>query len=134
MVPNRVEPLRTTDGSLRYWIGVNFDIEERKEAELYLAEGERLAHMGSWSFTPSGRCDYWSLELYEIAGFDPAKGIPIISEFLTDVHPDDRERITKTIDQMMAERQALTLSIGSRTRNAEFGSCMAWASRCTRRG
>jgi len=58
--------------------------------------------MGSWSFTPSGICDYWSLELYEIAGFDPAKGIPTISEFLTHVHPDDRERITKTIDQMMA--------------------------------
>jgi transcriptional regulator with GAF, ATPase, and Fis domain len=46
----------------------------------------------------------WSLELYEIAGFAPAKGIPpTISEFLTDVHPDDRERITKTIDQMIAE-------------------------------
>lgn len=100
---SRVEPLRTTDGTLRYWIGVNLDIEERKQAELYLAEGERLAHMGSWSFTPSGICDYWSLELYEIAGFDPAKGIPTISEFLTHVHPDDRERITKTIDQMMAK-------------------------------
>ena len=59
--------------------------------------------MGSWSFTPSGICDYWSLELYEIAGFDPAKGIPTISEFLTRVHPDDRERITKTIEQMMAK-------------------------------
>ena len=101
---SRVEPLRSTDGTLRYWIGVNLDIEERKQAELYLAEGERLAHMGSWSFTPSGTCDYWSLELYEIAGFDPAKGIPTISEFLTHVHPDDRERITKTIDQMMAKR------------------------------
>jgi formate hydrogenlyase transcriptional activator len=100
---SRVEPLRTTDGTLRYWIGVNLDIEERKQAELYLAEGERLAHMGSWSLTPSGICDYWSLELYEIAGFDPAKGIPTISEFLTHVHPDDRERITKTIDQMMAK-------------------------------
>jgi hypothetical protein len=77
---SRVEPLRTTGGTLRYWIGVNLDIEERKQAELYLAEGERLAHMGSWSLTPSGRCDYWSLEVYEIAGFDPAKGIPTISE------------------------------------------------------
>ena len=56
---SRVEPLRTTDGTLRYWIGVNLDIEERKQAELYLAEGERLGHMGSWSFTPSGICDYW---------------------------------------------------------------------------
>ena len=27
------------------WIGVNLDIEERKQAEFYLAEGQRLAHM-----------------------------------------------------------------------------------------
>jgi PAS domain S-box-containing protein len=100
---SRSEPLRTTDGTLRYWIGVNLDIEERKQAEFYLAEGERLAHMGSWSLTATGICDYWSRELYEINGFDPAKGVPTIPEFLTHVHPDDRERITNTIDQMMAK-------------------------------
>jgi PAS domain S-box-containing protein len=100
---SRAEPLRTTDGTLRYWIGVNLDIEECKQAEFYLAEGERLAHMGSWSLTPAGICDYWSRGLYEILGLDPTKGVQTIPEFPTRVHPDDRERITKTIDQMMAE-------------------------------
>jgi PAS domain S-box-containing protein len=33
---SRVEPLRTTDRTLRYWIGVNLDIEERKQAEFDL--------------------------------------------------------------------------------------------------
>jgi hypothetical protein len=46
------------------------------DVKLVPCEGERLAHMGSLSFTPSGTCDYWSLELYEIAGFDPAKEFP----------------------------------------------------------
>ena len=32
--------------------GVNLEIEERKQAEFYLAEGERLAHMGSWVLDP----------------------------------------------------------------------------------
>ena len=47
---SRAEPLRTSDGTLRCWIGINFDIDERKQAEFYLAEGQRLAHTGSWSF------------------------------------------------------------------------------------
>jgi PAS domain S-box-containing protein len=91
------------------FIGAFADITEReqmnlelKRREFFLTEGQRLSHSGSWSLTPAGMCDYWSRELYEIAGFDPAKGIPTISEFLTHVHPDDRERITKAIDQMLA--------------------------------
>jgi PAS domain S-box-containing protein len=96
-------------GVVTRFIGAFADITEReqmnlelKRREFFLTEGQRLSHSGSWSLTPAGMCDYWSRELYEIAGFDPAKGIPTISEFLTHVHPDDRERITKAIDQMLA--------------------------------
>jgi PAS domain S-box-containing protein len=97
-------------GVVTRFIGAFADITEReqmtlelKRSEFFLTEGQRLSHSGSWSLTPVGICDYWSRELYEIAGFDPAKGIPTISEFLTHVHPDDRERITKTIDLMLAK-------------------------------
>ena len=97
-------------GVVTRFIGAFADITEReqmtlelKRSEFFLTEGQRLSHSGSWSLTPAGICDYWSRELYEIAGFDPAKGIPTISEFLTHVHPHDRERITKTIDQMVAK-------------------------------
>ena len=37
---SRAEPLRTSDGTLRYWIGVNVDIEERKKAEQRLEAQE----------------------------------------------------------------------------------------------
>ena len=40
---SRAEPVRASDGTLRYWIGVNLDIEDPKQAELYLAERQRLA-------------------------------------------------------------------------------------------
>src|SRR6266404_5757692 len=30
---SRAEPLRATDGTVQYWIGINLDIEERKRAE-----------------------------------------------------------------------------------------------------
>jgi hypothetical protein len=54
---SRAEPVRAANGTLLYWIGVNLDIEERKQAEFYLAEGQRLAHIGSWAFTPAGRME-----------------------------------------------------------------------------
>src|SRR5690349_4413676 len=47
---SRAEPVRATDGTLLYWIGINLDIEDQKQAEFYLAAGQRLAHMGSWVF------------------------------------------------------------------------------------
>src|SRR5271168_1961186 len=56
---SRVEPLRASDGTLLYWIGVTLDIEERKQAEFYLAEGQRLTHMGSWAFNATG-FTHWS--------------------------------------------------------------------------
>jgi PAS domain S-box-containing protein len=38
---SRAEPLRSSDGTLLYWIGINLDIEKRKKAEFYLAEGRK---------------------------------------------------------------------------------------------
>ena len=40
---SRAEPVRASDGTLLYWMGVNLDIEDPKQAEFYLAEGQRLA-------------------------------------------------------------------------------------------
>jgi PAS domain S-box-containing protein len=97
----RAEPVRASDGTLLYWIGVNLDIEDRKQAEFYLAQGQRLAHMGGWSFKPDLTCDYWSRELYEILGFDPKCGIPTISDYFTRVHPQDREMVEATIQRMI---------------------------------
>src|SRR5207237_8208609 len=46
------------------------DIER---SEFYLREGERLAHMGSWSLRPDGIFDYWSPETFAIFDFDPSQ-------------------------------------------------------------
>src|SRR3984885_2904932 len=72
-------------GQIVKWYGSSIDIEARKRAEeqlrrssqelqrseFYLAEGQRLAHMGSWAFDPAG-FDYWSPELFRMHGLDPA--------------------------------------------------------------
>ena len=101
---SRAEPLQARDGTLLYWIGVNLEIEELKQAEFYLAEGQRLAHTGSWTFTPAG-FEYWSPELFAIHGLDPAKRAPTVEEYMALVHPDDRDFVAQEIRTMLAEHR-----------------------------
>src|SRR6266567_1396826 len=101
---SRAEPVRASDGTLLYWIGVNLDIEDRKQAEFYLAEGQRLAHTGSWAFNAAG-FDYWSPELFRIYGLDPSGKAPTVEEYMELVHPDDREFVAETIQKMFAEHR-----------------------------
>ena len=53
--------VRDEHGNIVKWHGSSIDIEDRKRAEqalqqsqFYLAEGQRLAHMGSWAFNAAG--------------------------------------------------------------------------------
>ena len=101
---SRTEPLRGNNGTILYWIGINLDIDERKQAEFYLAEGQRLAHTGSWTFTPAG-FEHWSPELFAIHGLDPAKKAPTLEEYMALVHPDDRDFVAKEIRTMLAEHR-----------------------------
>jgi PAS domain S-box-containing protein len=101
---SRAEPLRTSDGTLACWIGINFDIEERKQAEFYLAEGQRLAHMGSWAFNTAG-FEHWSSELFKIHGLDPGGKAPSIPEYLALVHPEDREFVSREIQKILVTRR-----------------------------
>jgi formate hydrogenlyase transcriptional activator len=101
---SRMEPLRGNGGTLLYWIGINLDIEERKQAEFYLAEGQRLAHTGSWTFTPAG-FEHWSPELFAIYGLDPGSKPPTVQEYMALVHPDDRKFVEQQIQTMLAEHR-----------------------------
>ena len=81
---SRAEPLRASDGTLLYWIGVNLDIDERKQAEeqlvksaqelqrseAYLAEAQRLSHTGSFGWNPDTGEIVWSDETYRIFEYD----------------------------------------------------------------
>src|SRR5438093_530144 len=72
-------------------------------SEFYLREGERLAHMGSWSLRADGIFDYWSPETFVLFGFDPSEGIPTLPKWLTVLHPDDRDLLAKTLERIFRE-------------------------------
>jgi PAS domain S-box-containing protein len=107
---DRGVPLRDEDGNIVKWYGIVTDIEDRKRAEealqqnqFYLSEGQRLTHMGSWAFNPSGFFEYWSEELFKIYALDPQKGAPTLEQYLATVHPQDRDFMADTIKRMHVE-------------------------------
>src|SRR6266851_2920452 len=113
---HRKVPLRDANGNIVKWYGSSLDIDERKTAEeqlrrnaeelqrseFYLAEGQRLAHMGSWAFDPDGFY-YWSPELFRMHGLDPASKPPSVQEYLDCVHARDRESMANLIKGILAE-------------------------------
>jgi formate hydrogenlyase transcriptional activator len=113
---HRKVPLQDHRGNIVKWYGSSLDIEERKTAEqqlrrnaqelqrseFYLAEGQRLAHIGSWAFDPDG-FDYWSPELFRMHGLDPASKPPSVQEYLNCMHPQDRQSMATLIKRILSE-------------------------------
>jgi PAS domain S-box-containing protein len=114
---SQVEPLRASDGTLLYWIGVNVDIDERMQAEdqlvksaqemqrseFYLTEAQRLGHIGNWVFDPAKGFEYWSDELFRIYDLDPDKGPPNSEQYLATVHPQDREFMASLMKRLLSD-------------------------------
>ena len=105
-------PLRDQHGNIVKWYGTLTDIENSKRAgealqrsELYLREGQRLAHTGSWAFNSAG-FDYWSSELFRIYGLDPSGKPPTVEEYLDLVHPEDRAFMKQGIAKMLDDHLA----------------------------
>src|ERR1700720_3949200 len=100
-------PRRDGRGNIVKWYGSSLDIDERKTAEeqlprnakelqrsqFYLAEGQRLAHMGSWALNTRTGTLFWSEEIYRIYDYNPQEVGPTWEQFLKRVHPEDRPQI-----------------------------------------
>src|SRR4029077_14677975 len=92
---SRAEPLRANDGTLLYWIGINFDIEQRKQVEVelqrskaYLADAQRLSRTGFVGLEASTKRIFWSEEAARIYGYPPGTH-PTADLILQRSHPDD---------------------------------------------
>jgi PAS domain S-box-containing protein len=94
-------PVRDEAGKLVEYIGTAMDVTERKRAEealrrseAYLAEGQRLAHMGSWAWNPATLENlYWSEEMFRIFDINPQNGLPTAETFWQRVHPEDLDHV-----------------------------------------
>ena len=120
--------VRDEQGNIVKWHGSSIDIEDRKRAEealqesqFYLAEGQRVAHMGSWAFNATG-FEYWSPELFRIYGLDPSGKPPTVEEYLALVHPGDRAFMKQGIATMLIDQRAFDFTKRIVRRDGEIRS------------
>jgi PAS domain S-box-containing protein len=73
--------------------------EALRRSEAYLAEAQRLTHIGSWA------CNIFTRELIHsseehsrLYGFDAERAIPSFEEFVQRIHPEDRARVMQAFE------------------------------------
>jgi PAS domain S-box-containing protein len=78
--------------------------DEQRTSELFLEAGQKLSHTGSWVWNLAGGEIKWSREHFLIFGADPEKDKPCTPLFWSRVHPDDRDRLEKHVNQAVREK------------------------------
>ncbi|MFN7132189.1 MAG: PAS domain S-box protein, partial [Myxococcales bacterium] len=85
------------------------DVTERREAqeeirrkEELLSEAQSLAHVGNWEYLLDGNRATWSDEMYRIYGFEPSDPSVTFEQLGKMLHPDDRERVEKLMNETFA--------------------------------
>jgi PAS domain S-box-containing protein len=88
-----------------------------KESEKGLAEAQEMAHIGNWEWDTETDKAYWSEEMYRIFKRAPQELAPSYDEFLSYIHPDDRDYVDNTLQKKAAE--------GEKTHSVEYRIVLA---------
>jgi hypothetical protein len=79
---------------------------ERQRATLERAE--QVADLGHWTFDPDTGDVTWSRGRYTVHQADPGEFEPSLDAFLTRVHPQDRERVGREVEQVIETGERLS--------------------------
>jgi PAS domain S-box-containing protein len=115
-IHDRGYPVRAADGRIDRVVGIAEDVTDRKaveerlrRSERLLAEAQRLAQLGSWSWDFETRVASWSDELYRIFGVDAATFAPH-RDAMALVHPDDHDSVMRAYREAVASRQQFDIT------------------------
>jgi PAS domain S-box-containing protein len=87
---SRAEPVRAANGTMLFWIGVNFDIEEQKRAEQEHRDLVDIIPAMVWVALPDGSNSYVNRRYVEYSGITSAQTAG--AGWRVVVHPDDLQR------------------------------------------
>jgi PAS domain S-box-containing protein len=78
--------------------------EQLRRSEWYLAEAQRLSHIGSWARSIiSWETVHWSRELYHIFGFDPDQGMVSREAARERIHPAGLAALDDAVKKSLAD-------------------------------
>ncbi|ODM77073.1 AAA family ATPase [Bradyrhizobium elkanii] len=84
------------------------DLTERKRVEEALSQAQRLSRTGNWIYNATAmRYLYWSDESYRIWGFDPLQGLPSRQSMWERIHPEDRDRVRRAVQEAVHQKRDL---------------------------
>ncbi len=108
--------VRDPAGNPLHYLVQWLDVTERIAAqealaanESKLAEAQQVARLGSWEWIVDADRVTWSDELYRIHGLRPEATSQSWARHLERVHPEDRARVGRTIEQGVADGRAWSL-------------------------
>ncbi|WP_052389526.1 PAS domain S-box protein [Belnapia moabensis] len=104
LVAARGVPVRGADGTVREWVGTNTDITARRRAEEAQRAIEERYHLAVratndaiWDWDLRSDRIEWNEALHENFGHLPVQIDPSGGWWLEHIHPEDRERISRSI-------------------------------------
>ncbi len=97
------------DGSRLVWLhditARHKELERLRRSERLMVDTQGVAHMGTWEWDLSQPTAVWSDELYRIYGLDPGSHVPSYEDYLTRVHPDDRQRVMDVTNGVLQDHR-----------------------------
>ncbi len=121
----------TMDG-VHYILTTIRDIGARKDAQSQLKKSQnrlrelqRLAQLGTWEYDVRTGEVRWSDEAFRIAGRSVEHGAPNLEEYLSMVHPEDREKLTETIHNSIAHQAAYELRLRQQRTDGSYCTVIA---------
>ena len=110
-IREKLDPQFDADGKLTHIFGAAQDISRRKQTEEALhqsqqamAEAQHIARLGSWELDLQTNQLVWSDEMYRIFEKDPQQFDPNFELIMQDVHPDDRDAVSQSFSQAIANK------------------------------
>jgi two-component system, cell cycle sensor histidine kinase and response regulator CckA len=109
-----VSPIRDASGTITGAASIKRDITRQMEAEAELRlnqEQLQLAHqaarMGTWRWDIATNVLRWDAGLRQLYGLAAGEQVSGYDDFLSRVHPDDRERVSQSVQQALRGQGAL---------------------------